>query len=54
MSLIEIGLLIQNVFDGGIEEERKLFYVAITRAKKYLCFTRAPYTIEKKGVNISC
>ena len=29
-------------FDGGIEEERKLFYVAVTRAKKYLFLTRSP------------
>ena len=38
-------------FDGGIEEERKLFYVAITRAKKYLCFTRAPYNNREKKVS---
>lgn len=29
-------------FEGGTEEERKLFYVAITRAKKYLLLTRSP------------
>ncbi len=29
-------------FEGGIEEERKLFYVAVTRAKKYLFLTRSP------------
>ncbi len=29
-------------FDGGIEEERKLFYVAVTRAKKFLFLTRSP------------
>ena len=28
-------------FDGNIEEERKLFYVAVTRAKKYLYLTRS-------------
>ena len=28
-------------FEGDIEEERKLFYVAITRAKKYLYLTRS-------------
>lgn len=38
-------------FDGGIEEERKLFYVAITRAKKYLCLTRAPYNNREKNVS---
>lgn len=34
-------------FDGGIEEERRLFYVAVTRAKKYLCLTRCPYGRDK-------
>lgn len=28
-------------FEGDIEEERKLFYVAVTRAKKYLYLTRS-------------
>lgn len=28
-------------FDGDLEDERKLFYVAITRAKKYLFISRA-------------
>lgn len=28
-------------FNGDIEEERKLFYVAVTRAKKYLYLTRS-------------
>lgn len=35
-------------FDGSLEEERKLFYVAITRAKKYLCLTRSPHRRDKK------
>lgn len=36
-------------FDGSIEEERKLFYVAVTRAKKYLVLTRSPGNrFEKK------
>lgn len=34
-------------FDGDIEEERKLFYVAITRAKKYLYLTRAKTSSDK-------
>lgn len=34
-------------FNGGIEEERKLFYVAVTRAKKYLYLTRAPHGRDK-------
>ena len=38
-------------FDGGVEEERKLFYVAITRAKKYLCLTRAPYNNREQKVS---
>lgn len=35
-------------FNGGVEEERRLFYVAVTRAKKYLCLTRCPYGRDKK------
>lgn len=35
-----------------IEEERKLFYVAVTRAKKYLFLTRAPYNNQEKQVSI--
>lgn len=34
-------------FDGDIEEERKLFYVAITRAKKYLYLTRSDTSRDK-------
>lgn len=34
-----------------MEEERKLFYVAVTRAKKYLFLTRSPY--KTIGNNIS-
>lgn len=34
-------------FDGDIEEERKLFYVAVTRAKKYLYLTRSRNTRDK-------
>ena len=30
------------------EDERRLFYVAMTRAKKYLTITRAPYPSEKR------
>lgn len=36
-----------NRFDGDIEEERKLFYVAVTRAKKYLYLTRSKNTRNK-------
>jgi DNA helicase II / ATP-dependent DNA helicase PcrA len=32
----------QERYEGGIEDERRLFYVAITRAQKCLFLTRAP------------
>ena len=35
-------------FDGDLEDERKLFYVAVTRAKKYLFFSRSGDTLGKK------
>ena len=34
-------------FDGDLEDERKLFYVAVTRAKKYLYISRATETRDK-------
>lgn len=34
-------------FDGDVEEERKLFYVAITRAKKYLYLSRSETSRDK-------
>lgn len=34
-------------FNGDIEEERKLFYVAVTRAKKYLYLTRSETNHDK-------
>lgn len=34
-------------FDGDLEDERKLFYVAVTRAKKYLFISRAKATRDK-------
>lgn len=34
-------------FDGDLEDERKLFYVAVTRAKKYLFISRATETRDK-------
>ena len=34
-------------FDGDLEDERKLFYVAVTRAKKYLYISRAKETRDK-------
>ncbi|MDE7364874.1 MAG: ATP-dependent helicase, partial [Ruminococcus sp.] len=38
-------------FAGGIEEERKLFYVAVTRAKKFLFLTRSPGNAREKKVS---
>lgn len=38
-------------FSGGIEEERKLFYVAVTRAKKFLFLTRSPGNAREKRVS---
>ena len=35
-------------FDGDLEDERKLFYVAVTRAKKFLLLSRATQTRNKK------
>lgn len=29
----------RSIEEGGLEEERRLFYVATTRARKYLCYT---------------
>lgn len=37
-----------NRFDGDLEDERKLFYVAVTRAKKYLFISRAKNGRNKK------
>lgn len=34
-------------FDGDLEDERKLFYVAVTRAKKYLFLSRSRETRDK-------
>ena len=34
-------------FDGDLEDERKLFYVAVTRSKKYLFISRAKETKNK-------
>ena len=35
-------------FDGNLEDERKLFYVAVTRAKKFLFFSRSGDALGKK------
>lgn len=36
---------------GNIEDERRLFYVAITRSKKYLFLTRAKYNKQAKDIS---
>ncbi|NLY05404.1 ATP-dependent DNA helicase [Candidatus Sordicultor fermentans] len=51
-------LLPRNLFDakryeGSIEEERKLFYVALTRAKNVLCVTYFRTNRSKKGNIVS-
>ena len=38
-------------YDGTPEDERKLFYVAITRAKKFLFLTRSPYNRNEKEIS---
>lgn len=46
--------LIQNqerFESGNIEDERRLFYVAITRSKKYLFLTRAKYNVQAKEIS---
>lgn len=44
-NLIDEGIIpnAERFLSGNIEDERRLFYVAITRAKKYLFLTRAVY-----------
>lgn len=44
--------LFRAVNDGNIEEERRLFYVAMTRAKKLLILTR-PKTVTRNGRQMS-
>ena len=38
-------------FDGTLADERKLFYVAVTRAKKFLFLTRSPYNEREKQIS---
>jgi DNA helicase-2/ATP-dependent DNA helicase PcrA len=37
---------------GDVEDERRLFYVAVTRSKKYLYLTRAKYNKQAKDISI--
>jgi DNA helicase-2/ATP-dependent DNA helicase PcrA len=39
----------QSDYRGGFKDERRLFYVACTRAKKFLWLTRATYPTEKRA-----
>ncbi len=36
---------------GNVQDERRLFYVAVTRSKKYLFFTRAKYNLQAKEIS---
>ena len=40
-------------YDGSLDDERRLFYVAMTRSQKYLHMTWAPYTRPKNNRNKS-
>jgi len=42
-----------NRYDGTLEDERRLFYVAITRAKKFLFLTRSPSSVSSRERTIS-
>ncbi len=42
----------QADYGGGEPDERRLFYVACTRAKKYLRLTRAVYPTEKRAWHV--
>jgi len=40
-------------YEGTLEDERRLFYVAVTRAKKFLFLTRSPSSTSKNERTIS-
>lgn len=44
----------QYRYETSVEDERRLFYVAITRSQKYLFITRAPENRMKKVESIFC
>ena len=39
-----------SIRDGNLEEERRLFYVAMTRAKKQLFLSRAKFVRDRSGI----
>ena len=43
----------ERYLSGDIEDERRLFYVALTRSKKYLILSRAPYNRNLNKVQSS-
>lgn len=47
------AVLDQARFSGGIEDERRLFYVAVTRSQKHLHLTTAPTPGNKRNVHPS-
>lgn len=46
-----LGKALERYRHSEEEDERRLFYVAVTRAKKFLYLTRAPYEEISKGQN---
>jgi len=47
------GVVDQARYEGSIEDERRLFYVAMTRAQKYLHLTWAPVTGNRHAQRVS-
>jgi len=47
------GIIGQNRYEGSIEDERRLFYVATTRAQKFLHMTWAPVPGNQQAQRVS-
>jgi DNA helicase-2/ATP-dependent DNA helicase PcrA len=47
------GVAAQSRYEGSVEDERRLFYVAMTRAQKFLHMTWAPVTGNKQAQRVS-
>jgi DNA helicase II / ATP-dependent DNA helicase PcrA len=47
------GVVDQARYEGSIEDERRLFYVAMTRAQKFLHLTWAPVTGNRQAQRVS-